>query len=98
MDFRASEIHNQPAPANAATKQLASDGVTAPPLRDGILVRKSQASKGKVAIEEVSGDMTSYVLPVYLLDVAEIVVVNNDSLTPLLDMMMVWAGGDLHRA
>ena len=43
---------------------LVSEGVTALPLHDGILVRKSHASMGKVAMEEVSRDMTSYVLPV----------------------------------
>ena len=77
---------------------LVSEGVTALPLHDGILVRKSHASQGKEAMEAVSRDMTSYVLPGDMLDVAEIVVVNNDFLTPLVDMMMVWAGGDPHRA
>jgi hypothetical protein len=43
---------------------LVSAGVTALPLHDGILVRKSHASMGKEAMEEVSRDMTSYVLPV----------------------------------
>ena len=43
---------------------LVSEGVTALPLHDGILVRKSHASIGKEAMEAVSRDMTSYVLPV----------------------------------
>jgi hypothetical protein len=43
---------------------LVSEGVTALPLHDGILVRKSHARTGKVAMEAVSRDMTSYVLPV----------------------------------
>jgi hypothetical protein len=43
---------------------LVSEGVTALPLHDGILVRKSHASFGKEAMEAVSRDMTSYVLPV----------------------------------
>jgi hypothetical protein len=43
---------------------LVSEGVTALPLHDGILVRKSHASMGKEAMEAVSRDMTSYVLPV----------------------------------
>jgi hypothetical protein len=43
---------------------LVSEGVTALPLHDGILVRKSHASMGKVAMEAVSRDTTSYVLPV----------------------------------
>jgi hypothetical protein len=43
---------------------LVSEGVTALPLHDGILVRKSHASMGKVAMEAVSQDMTFYVLPV----------------------------------
>ena len=43
---------------------LSSEGVTALPLHDGILVPKSRASTGKEAMEAVSQDMTSYVLPV----------------------------------
>jgi hypothetical protein len=43
---------------------VSSEGVTALPLHDGILVRKSHASMGKEAMEEVSRGMTSYVLPV----------------------------------
>jgi hypothetical protein len=43
---------------------LVSEGVTALPLHDGILVRKSHASIGKDAMEAVSRDMTSHVLPV----------------------------------
>jgi hypothetical protein len=43
---------------------LLSEGVTALPLHDGLLVRRSHASRGKVAMEEVSREMTSYVLPV----------------------------------
>lgn len=43
---------------------LLSEGVTALPLHDGLLVRRSHASKGKAAMEEVSSEMTSYVLPV----------------------------------
>jgi hypothetical protein len=43
---------------------LVSEGVTALPLHDGILVRKSHASTGKVAMEGVSRDMTFHVLPV----------------------------------
>jgi hypothetical protein len=43
---------------------LLSEGVTALPLHDGMLVRRSHASKAKVAMEEVSREMTSYVLPV----------------------------------
>ncbi len=43
---------------------LLAEGVTALPLHDGILVRKSHATKGKEAMELVSRDMTSYVLPV----------------------------------
>jgi len=33
-------------------------------LHDGVLVRRLHASKGKAAMEEVSREMTSYVLPV----------------------------------
>ena len=43
---------------------LASKGVTALPLDDGIMVRRSHVTKGKEAMEAVSQDMTSYVLPV----------------------------------
>ena len=43
---------------------LSSEGVIALPLHDGILVPKSRASTGKEAMEAVSQDMTSYVLPV----------------------------------
>jgi hypothetical protein len=43
---------------------LLSEGVTALPLHDGLLVRRSHASRGKVAMEEVSREMISYVLPV----------------------------------
>ena len=43
---------------------LLSEGVTALPLHDAILVRKSHATKGKEAMEVASRDMTSYVLPV----------------------------------
>ena len=43
---------------------LASKGVTALPLHDGIMVRRSHVTKGKEAMEAVSLDMTSYVLPV----------------------------------
>jgi hypothetical protein len=43
---------------------LLSEGVTALPLHDGMLVRRSHASNGKAAMEEVSREMTSYVLPV----------------------------------
>jgi hypothetical protein len=43
---------------------LLSEGVTALPLHDGVLVRRLHASKGKAAMEEVSREMTSYVLPV----------------------------------
>src|ERR1700722_2580971 len=40
---------------------LLSEGVTALPLHDGMLVRRSHASNGKAAMEEVSREMTSYV-------------------------------------
>jgi hypothetical protein len=43
---------------------LLSERVTALPLHDGMLVRRSHAAKAKVAMEEVSREMTSYVLPV----------------------------------
>jgi hypothetical protein len=43
---------------------LSSEGVTALPLHDGILVRRSLATKGKEVMEAASRDMTSYVLPV----------------------------------
>jgi hypothetical protein len=43
---------------------LLSEGVTALPLHDGLLVRRSHASRGKTVMEEVSGQMTSYRLPV----------------------------------
>jgi hypothetical protein len=43
---------------------LLSEGVTALPLHDGLLVRRSHATKGKAATEEVSMEMTSYLLPV----------------------------------
>jgi hypothetical protein len=43
---------------------LLSEGVPALPLHDGLLVRRLHASKGKAAMEEVSKEMTSYVLPV----------------------------------
>ena len=43
---------------------LLSEGVTALPLHDGLLVRRSHASKGKGAMEDVSSEMISYVLPV----------------------------------
>jgi hypothetical protein len=42
---------------------LASKGATALPLQDGIRVRRSHVTKGKEAMEAVSWDMTSYVLP-----------------------------------
>jgi hypothetical protein len=43
---------------------LLSVGVAALPLHDGLLVPRSHASRAKVAMEEVSREMTSYVLPV----------------------------------
>jgi hypothetical protein len=43
---------------------LLSEGVTALPLHDGMLVRRSHASRGKAAMEEVSTEMTSQMLPV----------------------------------
>ena len=43
---------------------LASKGVIALPLHDGIMVSRSHVTKGKEAMEAVSQDMTSYVLPV----------------------------------
>jgi hypothetical protein len=43
---------------------LAVRGVTALPLHDGILVRRSHANLAKEAMEEVSKDVTSYLLPV----------------------------------
>ena len=43
---------------------LLSEGVTALPLHDGMLVRRLHASKGKAAMEEVSREMTSYIVPV----------------------------------
>lgn len=43
---------------------LVSESVTALPLHDGILVRRSHATNGRAAMESVSRDMTSYVLPV----------------------------------
>jgi hypothetical protein len=43
---------------------LLSEAVTALPLHDGLLVRRSHASKAKVAMGEVSWEMISYVLPV----------------------------------
>ncbi len=43
---------------------LSSVGVTALPLHDAILVRRSHVTKGKAAMEVVSRDMTSFVLPV----------------------------------
>ena len=43
---------------------LLRDGVTALPLHDGMLVGESHAPEGKVVMEEVSKEMTSYVLPV----------------------------------
>ena len=43
---------------------LASKGMTALPLDDGIMVRRSHVTKGKEAMEAVSQDMTSSVLPV----------------------------------
>ena len=43
---------------------LWSEGVTALPLHDAILVRRSHATKGKEAMETASREMTSYVLPV----------------------------------
>jgi hypothetical protein len=41
---------------------LLSEGVTALPLHDGILVRNSHATKRKDGMEAASRDMTSYVL------------------------------------
>lgn len=43
---------------------LLSEEITALPLHDGLLVRRSHASKGKAAMEDVSREMISYVLPV----------------------------------
>jgi hypothetical protein len=43
---------------------LLSEGVTALPLHDGMLVRRSHASKARVVMEEISREMTSYFLPV----------------------------------
>jgi hypothetical protein len=43
---------------------LSSEGVTALPLHDGILVRKSHATRGNDGMEAASRDMTSCVLPV----------------------------------
>jgi hypothetical protein len=43
---------------------LLSEGVTALPLHDGMLVRRSAASRSVAAMEEVSRVVTSYLLPV----------------------------------
>jgi hypothetical protein len=43
---------------------VAPEEVSALPLHDGILVRRSNASAGKEAMEVVSQDTMSYVLPV----------------------------------
>jgi hypothetical protein len=43
---------------------LVSDSVTALPLHDGILVRRSHAINGRATMESVSRDVTSYILPV----------------------------------
>ena len=43
---------------------LSSEGITALPLHDAILVRRSHVTKGKEAMEAASREMTSYILPV----------------------------------